>query len=458
MKTRILIVDDELSMREFLAILLEREGYEVVAAACAADALQAMSSSSFDLVISDVQMPGLNGIELLSRIKKESPDTAVLMITAFSAAEQAVEAMKMGAYDYISKPFRNEEIKQLVKNALEKRDLKRENITLREEAAHRNEWCGIIGTSPRIREICAVIRKVAASLSSVLILGESGTGKELAARAIHDTGARREKPFVAVNCGAIPESLIESELFGHTKGAFTGAVADHPGLFEQAAGGTLFLDEIGELSPAMQAKLLRVIQEREFRRVGGLRTQRADVRILCASNRDLAAQVLEGGFREDLFYRINVVQIVMPPLRERPEDIPLLVEHFFRRHCTAAPRGEIIAPAALKLLMTYPFPGNVRELENMVERSLVLDPVMITESTLPPLVCERGASRLCGDLTIPDEGMALEPLLEDLERRYLLMALEKTGGAKKKAADLLGMSFRSFRYRLSKLGLETSHV
>jgi two-component system response regulator PilR (NtrC family) len=454
MKTRILIVDDELSMREFLSILLEREGYEVVVASNADEALGHLEGSFFDLVISDVQMPGLNGIELLARTKKVAPDTAVLMITAFSTSEQAVEAMKLGAYDYITKPFKNEEIKLLVMNALEKQGLKREITILRHEVAQHEGFCGIIGKSPKMRELFDMIQKVAASQSSVLILGESGTGKELAARAIHTCSPRSAKQFVAVNCGAIPETLIESELFGHKKGAFTGAVADRPGLFEQAEGGTLFLDEIGELPLLMQTKLLRVLQEREYRRVGDALVQRTDVRIICASNRDLDAQVKDGSFREDLFYRINVVQITMPPLRERIEDILPLVERFFRKYSATAPAGEIITPGALKALMNHPFPGNIRELENIVERSLILDPSIISESNLPKQFTAGRSSCLCAEVLIPDEGMALEPLLEDLEKQYLVKAMEKSGGAKKKAAALLGMSFRSFRYRLAKLGVE----
>jgi len=455
MKIRILIVDDELSMREFLTILLEREGYEVVSAASAADALAHLEKGLFGLVISDVQMPGLNGIELLGRIKSSAPDTAVLMITAFSEAEQAVEAMKLGAYDYIAKPFKIEEVKQLVKNALEKSELKRENSVLKLHAHERDSFCGIIGVSPRMKEIFGLIRKVAPSGSSVMILGESGTGKELVARAIHATSPRSAKPFVAVNCGAIPETLIESELFGHKKGSFTGAVADRPGLFEQADGGTLFLDEIGELPLAMQTKLLRVLQEREFRRVGDTVVRKTDVRILTASNRDLDDQVKTGGFREDLFYRVNVMQIVLPPLRERLEDIPLLVDTFFRKFSRAAPLGEVITPTALKALMNYPFPGNIRELENIVERSLILDSTVISESNLPQQVVSGSAPCLCAEVSIPEGGIALEPLLENLEKQYLLKALERTSGAKKKAAELLGMSFRSFRYRLAKFGLDT---
>ena len=455
MKTRILVVDDELSMREFLSILLEREGYQVDVADSAQDALRMIETSLFDLVISDVQMPGLTGIELLSKIKAVSADTVVLMITAFSTAEQAVEAMKLGAYDYIPKPFKIDEVKLLIKHALEKQGLTRENISLKQDAVARDGFCGIIGKCQRMRDLFDMIRKVSGSLSSVLILGESGTGKELAARAIHLNSGRRVKPFVAVNCGAIPENLIESELFGHKKGSFTGAVADRPGLFEQADGGTLFLDEIGELPLLLQTKLLRVLQEREFRRVGDSVVRKTDVRVLSASNRDLADQVASGSFREDLFYRINVVQIVMPPLRDRIEDIPVLVEYFFRKYCKYDHTGEVITPAALKRLMNYPFPGNIRELENIVERSLILDTTVISEESLPSQVSLDRSVCADADITIPDGGLELEPLLEALEKKYLLKALEKTCGAKKKAAELLGMSFRSFRYRLAKFGLDS---
>jgi two-component system response regulator PilR (NtrC family) len=302
-----------------------------------------------------------------------------------------------------------------------------------------------------MKEVFHLLRKVAESQSTVLVSGESGTGKELAAKAIHEGSLRKNMPFVAVNCGAIPENLIESELFGHVKGAFTGAVAERPGLFEQANGGTVFLDEIGELPLAMQTRLLRVIQERELRRVGGASTKKVDVRLLAASNRDLALQVKERTFREDLYYRVNVVQVIMPPLRERVEDIPLLVEHLVRKH-----RGVsgIVTSEALKALMAYTFPGNVRELENIIERSLVLDSERITIDSLPEQV--KGAIKrfdLHAAVDIPEEGINLEPALENLEKQYLLKALEKSGGIKIKAAELLGMSFRSYRYKLSKFGL-----
>lgn len=456
MNIRILVVDDELSMREFLSILLEREGYDVSVAGSAEDALCLMESTLFDLVLSDVNMPGLTGIELLARIKEKSPETAVLMLTAFSAADQAVEAMKLGAYDYVFKPFKNEEIKQLIKNALEKQGLRRENMLLKKDVSERDSFCGIIGKSLKMRQLFEMIQKVAASQSSVLILGESGTGKELAARSIHTYSTRKSKPFVAVNCGAIPENLIESELFGHKKGSFTSAVSDRPGLFEQAEEGTLFLDEIGELPLLMQTKLLRVLQEREFKRVGDAQTRKTNVRIISASNRDLEGQVKNGSFREDLFYRLDVVQLVMPPLRERIEDIPLLIEYFCRKYQTEGQDSPAsVTPGVLKALMNHPFPGNVRELENCIERCLVIDPSVIAESSLPQQLLIGKTPCLNADCDIPESGLMLEPLLEDLEKKYLLKALELTGGAKKKAGELLGMSFRSFRYRLAKFGLDS---
>lgn len=457
MKIRILVVDDELSMREFLAILLDREGYAVDQAESAEAALGLLDVNAYDLVISDVKMPGLDGISLLGRIKEGSPETAVLMMTAFSTAEQAVEAMKLGAYDYIAKPFKVEEVKILVRNALEKRDLTRENQRLRQEVQERYSFSGLIGKSRKMREIYTLIEKVAPSIANVLILGESGTGKELVARAIHYNSPRKGKPFVAVNCGAIPETLMESELFGHKKGTFTGAISDRAGLFEQAESGTLFLDEIGEVPLQLQAKLLRVLQEKEYRRVGGTADQKADVRIVAASNRNLEEQVREGSFREDLFYRLNVVQLQMPPLRERTDDIPVLVEHFYKKYVQPPYHGEIITPGALRMLISYPFPGNVRELENLVERCAVLGSREIAEDCLPPQVkgCLKSEEETEGEeFELPAEGMNLEAYLDGIEKRFLLQSLERSGGVKKKAAELLGLTFRSFRYRLAKFGMD----
>jgi two-component system response regulator PilR (NtrC family) len=455
MQTKILVVDDELSMREFLSILLEREGYATRLAENAESALQLLESEDFALVISDVNMPGLDGIRLLERIKKLTPETAVLLITAFSTAEQAVEAMKLGAYDYIAKPFKVEEIKVLVRNALEKRTLQKENIRLKQEIQERYGFSGLIGKSKKMREVYTLIEKVSTSNTNVLVLGESGTGKELAAKAIHYNSPRKDKPFVPVNCGAIPENLMESELFGHKKGSFTGAIADRPGLFEQAEAGTLFLDEIGEVPLQLQTKLLRVLQEREFRKVGGTEDKRADVRIVAASNRELEEQVNEGSFREDLFYRINVVQIRMPSLRERPEDIPLLVEHFHKKFVQSPHEGETITSGALKVLLSYSFPGNVRELENIIERCMVLGDKTISVDSLPPRLLEYQQAPATNDIyAIPGEGMNLEAYLDGIEKRFLLLALEKSGGVKKKAAEILGLTFRSFRYRLAKFGMD----
>lgn len=453
MQPHILIVDDELSMREFLTILLEREGYRVEQAETAVVALSLLENDEFDLVISDICMPGLSGLTLLGKIKQINPDTAVLMVTAFSTAEQAVEAMKLGAYDYIAKPFKVEEIKILVRNALEKRSLQRENSRLRQEIRKENDFSGLIGKSRIMRDIYSLIEKVAVSTANVLILGESGTGKELAARAIHDNSPRRDKQFVAVNCGAIPDTLIETELFGHKKGAFTGAVTDRAGLFEQADGGTLFLDEVGEVPLQLQAKLLRVLQERELRRVGANDDRKVDVRIVAASNRNLEDQVKEGTFREDLYYRLNVVELRMPALRERPEDIPLLIEHFYGKILLQPWTPESVSADAMKALTAYHYPGNVRELENIVERCLIIGDRKITVESLPQQVLNCG-SGVPAAVELAPEGMNLEEYLDSVEKGFLQQALARSGGVKKKAAELLGLTFRSFRYRLAKFGMD----
>jgi two-component system response regulator PilR (NtrC family) len=455
MSSRILVVDDELSMREFLAILLEREAYSVTMAESAKEAGQRIAEESFDLVISDVNMPGLDGLELLKRIKESAPETAVLMITAFSTAEQAVEAMKCGAYDYIAKPFKVDEIKVLVRNALEKRELQRENKRLKREVADRFGFSGMIGRSRKMLSLYDVIEKVAASSANVLVLGESGTGKELAARAIHLNSQRSSRPFVAINCSAIPETLIESELFGHKRGSFTGAIADRAGLFQQAEGGTLFLDEVGEIPLQLQSKLLRVLQEREYRQVGGIDSFKTDVRIIAASNRDLEGQAKEGSFREDLFYRLNVVQFTLPPLRERPEDIPLLLEYFHGKFYTGAAPAKLVTPEALRALLAYPFPGNVRELENLMERCLVLGHQTITLECLPTKITDlQHELQVPTLMELPLEGMNLEAHLDGIEKKFLMQALKQSNGVKKNAATLLGMTFRSFRYRLAKFGMD----
>ena len=455
MSFKILIVDDEASMREFLAILLEREGYSPEVAKNSEAALKCLSENEYELVISDINMPGLDGIGLLGKIKATTPDTPVMLITAFSTAEQAVEAMKYGAYNYISKPFKVEEVKLLVRNAIEKRQLIRENTLLRVQAECKNSFSGLIGKSHKMTCLYELIEKISPTGATVMISGESGTGKELAAKAVHFNSERRELPFIAVNCGAIPETLIESELFGHVKGAFTGAISDRPGLFEQANGGTLFLDEIGEVPLLLQSKLLRVLQERELRRVGGGENRKIDVRIITATNRNLALQVSEGTFREDLYYRLNVVEMAMPPLRERPEDISLLAEHFFRKYSGKnSSKSGVFSPEALDFLWGYQFPGNVRELENIIERGVALGAVQLTLDLLPQQVLRFNREhKNLEETEIPFGGMDLDAYLASIEKRFLLKALEKSSGVRKKAAESLGMTFRSFRYKLTKHGL-----
>jgi len=449
---RILIVDDEESMREFLTIMLHREGYRVDAVGDGAQAVSRLKDESYDLVISDIKMPRLTGFELLAHLRERHPETMVIMITAFSTTEEAVEAMKQGAYDYITKPFRNEEIRLIVRNALERKSLRQENLALREELGQRYAFGSLVGKSKAMQEVFELIRKVATSRTNVMITGESGTGKELVAKAIHYNSERKELPFVPVNCGAIPENLLESELFGHEKGSFTGAVQQKPGLFEVADGGTLFLDEIGELPPAMQVKLLRVLQEREIRRVGATRNLPVDVRLVAATNKDLEVEVAQGRFREDLFYRLNVIRIPLPPLRERREDIPLLIEHLVRTQ--GGPEKIRVTERAMRRLLDYPWPGNIRELQNALERCLVLgQSEEIDESCLPVPLLSTGAAA-SGIPEIPETGLDLDAYLGGIEKEILLKALEKCGGVRKRAAELLGITFRSIRYRLAKFGLD----
>jgi len=437
-------------MRDFLSIMLKKEGYEVVTAENGGDALKTVQGEIFDLVISDVKMPGLDGIDVLKAVKEVSPETVVIMITAFATTETAVEAMKLGAYDYIIKPFKVDELKLIIKKALEKHSLRKENILLRREIESRVGFENFIGKSEPMQRIFGLIKQVADTKSTVLITGESGTGKELVAKALHFNSARKDGPFVTVNCGALPETLLESELFGSMKGAFTGAVSNRQGLFEAANGGTLFLDEISSTTPALQIKLLRVIQEREFKRVGGTADIKVDVRVLAASNSDLQAEVKRGNFREDLYYRLNVIPIHIPPLRDRKDDIPLLVDFFLRKYSSDRALKSI-APDAMKLLMNYGWPGNVRELENTIERMVILAAGdTIQREHIQDIIKD---VRPCPELVpsdIPDAGMDIEALLENAEKTLLKKALEKAGGVKTEAAKLLGLSFRSFRHRLQK--------
>jgi two-component system response regulator PilR (NtrC family) len=450
-KYRILIVDDEESLREFLSIMLHREGYQVDTAVDGAQAAAHLRDHAYDLVISDIKMPRMSGLELLRHIKERSPETVVLMVTAFSTTEEAVEAMKQGAYDYITKPFQNEEIRLIVKNALERRDLRQENLALKEELGKRYSFEGLIGKSKAMQDVITLIRKVSASPVKVLITGESGTGKELVARAIHFQSDRRDQPFVPINCGAIPENLLESELFGHEKGSFTGAINQKQGLFETAAGGTIFLDEIGELPQMMQVKLLRVLQENEFRRVGGTRAILADVRIIAATNRHLEEAVSNGTFREDLYYRFNVIRIALPPLRSRREDIPMLIDWFWERFTGL--KGVQVAEDAMRRLIDYHWPGNIRELENVIERATVLGHEgKITLDCLPPNLLTGVVGGVSPLTDIPDAGMDLDAYLGEIEKEILLKALARTNGVRKAAAELLGITFRSIRYRLAKFG------
>ncbi len=451
-KHRILIVDDEESMRDFLSIMLHREGYHVDTAVDGAQAVTHLRDHSYDLVISDMKMPRMTGMELLAHIKDRTPETVVLMVTAFSSTDEAVEAMKQGAYDYITKPFRNEEIRLIVKNALERRELRQENLALKEELGKRFSFEGLIGKSKAMQDVFTMVKKVASSPVKVLVTGESGTGKELVARAIHYNSDRRDGPFVPINCGAIPENLLESELFGHEKGSFTGAIKLKQGLFETAAGGTIFLDEIGELPAMMQVKLLRVLQEDEFRRVGGIKDIKTDVRVLAATNRHLEDAVSEGSFREDLYYRFNVIRVDLPPLRQRREDIPVMIDFFWERF--TGETGVKVTEDAMRRLIDYHWPGNVRELENVIERATVLGRENeITLDCLPPNLVTGMSSSVTPLTDIPDSGMDLDAYLGEIEKEILLKALVRTDGVRKSAAGLLGITFRSIRYRLSKFGL-----
>jgi two-component system response regulator PilR (NtrC family) len=452
---RILVVDDEKSMRDFLAIMLKKEGHVPVMAENGQKAAKLLKEDIFDLVITDVRMPKMGGADLLKIVKEHSPETVVVMITAYATAESAVEAMRAGAYDYIMKPFKVEEIKLVVKNALEKRQLREENVMLRRELEAEKGFQDFIGHSPAMERVFELISKVADKASTVIITGESGTGKELAARAVHNLSGRRDKPFMYIHCGALPEHLLESELFGHVRGSFTGAVENKAGLFEVAQGGTVFLDEIAETTLTFQVKLLHVLQEREFKRVGGTADIKVDVRIIAATNRDLKDEIAKGNFREDLFYRLNVIPLHLPPLRDRKEDIPALAEHFLRKFCKDADSMRI-APDAMGLLMEYNWRGNVRELENVMERACTLsEGVFITVDHVPPeLKGER--RRRAGPMPdeIPDGGIGLESLLDEMEKNYLVKALNKAGGSKTEASRLLGLTFPSLRHRLKKHGLE----
>jgi two-component system response regulator PilR (NtrC family) len=485
--SRILVVDDEQSMRQMVAIALRQQGYDVVMAEDGEVATRELEASKVDVVVSDIKMPKFDGIELLRFAREHSPDTEVILMTAFTSTDSAIEALRLGAYDYISKPFEIDELLVTVAHALERNALRNENVFLRRELADRHKVGELVGRSPAMKRVFDLIERLADTDITVLITGESGTGKELVARAIHTNGARVEAPFVTINCAAVPAQLLESELFGHKKGSFTGADRDKEGLFVAAQGGTLLLDEIGEMPMEMQPKLLRVLEDRKVRPVGATKEIPVDVRVLAATNRDLQTEAAAGRFREDLFYRLNVIQIDLPPLRERADDILLLAEYFLER-ITAGGAGRAItgfSTEARRQLERYKWPGNVRELENAVRRAATLETgTVIGLDNLPEVVRRdaagpSGAPHLRGQMiaesadvaaagraaagdadveagggvAIPDEGLDLEDHLERIRRTFMLRALEETGGVQKKAAARLGMSFRSFRYYLDKLGI-----
>ena len=448
---RVLVVDDEPSMRELLDITLKQEGYDVTLADGGEAAILALDETVFDLVVTDLRMRKVDGLGVLRAVKERSPETAVLMVTAFASTDTAVEAMKLGAYDYVTKPFKLDEIRLTIANALERKRLHEENQALRRQLHRERGFANFVGRSRKMLDVFETIRKIADTPSNVMITGETGTGKELVAQAIHNESPRRDRPFVSVNCGAIPEGLMESELFGHAKGAFTGAVSDTRGLFASADGGTLFLDEITEVPQSVQVKLLRAIQERTVRRVGDTRDIRIDVRLIAASNRDISRAVADGVLREDLFYRLNVIPIHLPPLRDRREDIALLIAYFIQkiaRETGKDVRG--IAPEALVVLEKYRWPGNIRELQNAIERAIVLGSGATLEVDALPAELRRPAGARDITLEIPPEGLDLEATLERLEQQLLQAALERSGGVQTRAAELLKMSFRQFRYKLHK--------
>jgi two-component system response regulator PilR (NtrC family) len=470
-RPRILVVDDEPSMREMLRIVLRRDGYSVVVAANGKEAIQHLQTDTFDLLLSDIRMPDTTGVDVLRAAKQVDGGVVAFMMTAFASTESAVEAMRLGASDYFTKPFSMDELRLKVRQHLEARRLREENLLLKRALNSRYEFSNILGRSDAMQHVFATIRTVAGTTSTVLVTGESGTGKELVARAVHFNSLRRDQPFVAVNCGALPEPLLESELFGHVRGAFTGAHASKKGLLEAADSGTIFLDEIGEMSPSMQVKLLRVLQDRRFRRVGGTEEMGADVRVIAATHQDLMKMVEEGRFREDLYYRLNVLSIVLPPLRDRREDVPLLAEHFLQHFASEMGKHvQTISADAMQLLQAHAWRGNVRELQNAMERAVALEQ---TETILPESLPEHvrsdtgravpgssdgarvePAAELAASLPDLGEGFDLEARGEELYRHYITLALERAGGVQVKAAELLGMSFRSFRYYVKKYNLK----
>jgi len=457
----ILIVDDELSMRQFLTHLFQRDGHSIRVAENGRQAMALLRQQSADIIISDVKMPDMGGIDLLRAARELQPNVEVIMMTAFANEETAHQAFLLGAFDFVHKPFDNELLKEKVSRALQKISIVKEKQVLQDEnealikgQRARGKLSNIIGQSDRMQAVYQMIETVAEVQSTILITGESGTGKELVARAIHDLSPRAQKPFVSVNCGAFTETLLESELFGYVKGSFTGATANRKGLFEAAEQGTIFLDEVGEMSPAMQVKLLRVLQERKVRPVGAHEETEVNTRVIAATNRDLAALVKDGTFREDLFYRISVIPMELPPLRERGADIAELTAHFIGKYCSQTGRQLSITPPAMRLLETYSWPGNVRELEHTIERAVALEKTdTIHPERLPEQITKYSRARINSELELPNDGINLTAHLDQLEKSYVLEALQRTEGNQTNAAELLKMSVRSLRHLLDKHGI-----
>lgn len=450
---KILVVDDDSGMREVMEIMLQKEGYDVVSEEEPLKAIELCRKKVFDLVITDLKMPKISGIEFLKAIKDYKQDTLVVLITAYASGETAINAMKEGAYDYVEKGENwQDELRRVVHSALVKKGLIEDQLPKEktvDTGNDENSFCGMIGINREMRKIFDTIKKVANTPANILILGESGTGKELVARAIHENSARAKMPFVAINSGGIPENLLESELFGYMKGSFTGAYADRQGYFEMARGGTIFLDEIGELSTALQVKLLRVVQEKTFRRIGGAEDIKVDVRIIAATNKNLKEKVKKGEFREDLYYRLNVIPVFIPPLRERREDIPLLISSFIEKYSKMFDKHiSNISSYSMELLMNYDFPGNIRELQNIIERGVAME----SSNIILPESLTFGTQKF--DMDITDNGIDLNSELDKIERMLIEKALQKTKGSKKKAAELLKVTFDSLRHRIDKLGIE----
>ena len=453
-KIRVLVVDDEENLRHMLQVLLRKQGYLVDLAADGGEALRMAQGAEYDFILSDIKMPVMDGADFLKGAVTGGIKGTFIMMSAYGTMATAIECMKQGAYDYISKPFKNDEILLVLKKAVERERLKAENRQLKVELKREYSFAGIISRNPRMLEIFSLIGKVCDYKTTVLILGESGTGKELIARALHYGSRRGNAPFVAVNCGAIPQSLLESELFGHVKGAFTDASTDKAGLFEQADGGTLFLDEIGEMPLPLQVKLLRVLQEEEIRQVGSVVVKKVDVRVISATSKELEQEVAAGRFREDLYFRLNVFAINLPPLRERSEDIPLLVEHFLAKYGERFGKGDVrLSDEALRTLVAYHWPGNVRELENCIERGLLVceDGILAVDSLPDNLRERRGGAATVG---IPSDSLSIKKSGELLERELIRRALEKTGGNRTHAARLLEISHRSLLYKIKEYGID----